>query len=84
MVGRDGSPVRMSMRDVSPRRSYVQKKAQPVIVQQEPVLYEREVPSYVGVKAYDLVIPEKTVQKIMGPEPIPTIDIEFDEIQNEL
>ena len=26
LIGRDGSPVRMSMRDVSPRRSYVQKK----------------------------------------------------------
>lgn len=26
LVGRQGSPVRMSNRDVSPRRSYVQKK----------------------------------------------------------
>ena len=82
MVGRDGSPVRMSMRDVSPRRSYVQKKSQPVPVPVQE-MYERETP-YIGERRYDLVIPEKTVQKIMGPEPIPTIDIEFDEIQNEL
>ena len=32
----------------------------------------------------DLVIPDKTVQKIMGPEPIPQLDIAIDEIQNEL
>jgi len=32
----------------------------------------------------DLVIPEKTVDKIMGPDPVPSIDIEINEIQNEL
>lgn len=39
---------------------------------------------YVNTQRFDLNIPEKTVQKIMGPEPIAAIDIEFDEIQNEL
>lgn len=33
---------------------------------------------------FDLVIPSKTVDRIMGPEPIPQIDIERNEIQNEL
>jgi len=33
---------------------------------------------------YDLVIPEKTVDRIMGPEPVPTIEICAEEIQNEL
>ena len=33
---------------------------------------------------YDLVLPDRTVDKIMGPDPIPSIDIEYDEIQNEL
>lgn len=32
----------------------------------------------------ELVISDKTVEKIMGPEPIPTLDIELGEIQNEL
>lgn len=73
LVGRDGSPVRMSMRDVSPRR-YTKKTV---------VADQFETP-YVAGQRFDLVIPEKTVQKIMGPEPIPAIDIEFDEIQNEL
>ena len=36
------------------------------------------------MRPYDLVIPDKTVDKIMGPDPIPSIDIEYDEIQNEL
>jgi len=73
MVGRDGSPIRA--RDVSPRR-YTKK----MVVAEQMVE-----PQYaVSSQRYDLVIPEKTVQKIMGPDPIPTIDIEFDEIQNEL
>jgi len=29
---------------------------------------------------FDLVLPEKTVNKIMGPDPVPTIDIEVNEI----
>ena len=33
---------------------------------------------------YDLMLPDRTVDKIMGPDPIPAIDIEYDEIQNEL
>ena len=32
----------------------------------------------------DLVITDKTVDKMMGPEPIPSLDIQMDEIQNEL
>ena len=32
----------------------------------------------------ELLISDKTVEKIMGPEPIPTLDIEMNEIQNEL
>lgn len=32
----------------------------------------------------DLTIAERTVEKIMGPEPVPSLDIEMDEIQNEL
>jgi hypothetical protein len=36
------------------------------------------------LKKSDLVIPDKTVEKIMGPEPIPRLDIAIDEIQNEL
>ena len=28
----------------------------------------------------DLIISDKTVEKLMGPEPIPTLDIEMDEI----
>jgi len=31
-----------------------------------------------------LLLSETEVQKLMGPEPIPTLDIEMDEIQNEL
>jgi hypothetical protein len=73
LVGRDGSPVRMSMRDVSPRRSFQPKKQQINV----PETFETE---YIERKTFDLVIPEKTVQKIMGPEPIPAIDIEFEEI----
>ena len=54
LVGRDGSPVRMSMRDrdASPRRMYQAKK----IVAPETF----ETP-YVVAQRYDLVIPEKTV-----------------------
>ena len=29
---------------------------------------------------YDLVIPEKTVDRIMGPDPVPTIEICAEEI----
>ena len=32
----------------------------------------------------DLIISDKTVDKMMGGEPIPSLDIEMDEIQNEL
>ena len=32
----------------------------------------------------DLALSDETVVKIMGPEPIPTLDIEFEAIQNEL
>lgn len=32
----------------------------------------------------DLTIAERTVEKMMGPEPVPSLDIEMDEIQNEL
>ena len=32
----------------------------------------------------DLQIAERTVERMMGPEPIPSLDIEMDEIQNEL
>ena len=32
----------------------------------------------------ELMISDKTVQKIMGPQPIPHLEIEVDEIQNEL
>ena len=32
----------------------------------------------------DLQISDKTVEKVMGPEPVPSLDIQFDEIQNEL
>jgi len=32
----------------------------------------------------ELVISDETVEKIMGPEPIPQLDIEMPEIQNEL
>ena len=32
----------------------------------------------------ELVISDETVEKIMGPEPIPQLDIEMSEIQNEL
>jgi len=32
----------------------------------------------------ELVISDNTVRKIMGPDPIPTLDIEVSEIQNEL
>jgi hypothetical protein len=30
------------------------------------------------------LISDKTVEKIMGPEPVPSLDIEISEIQNEL
>lgn len=75
LVGRDGSPVRM--RDVSPRR-YTKRS---IVTDQ----YETVAGNY-GTQGqyYDLVIPDKMVNQIMGPEPVPTIDIEFDEIQNEL
>ena len=32
----------------------------------------------------DLIISDRTVEKIMGPDPIPQLDIEIDQIQNEL
>jgi len=32
----------------------------------------------------DLIIADRTVEIMMGPEPIPSLDIEMDEIQNEL
>ena len=32
----------------------------------------------------DLIISDMTVEKMMGPEPIPSLDIQMDEIQNEL
>ena len=32
----------------------------------------------------ELVSAQKTVEKLMGPEPIPSLDIQLDEIQNEL
>ncbi len=32
----------------------------------------------------DLVVQDNTVNKLMGPEPIPALDIAMDEIQNEL
>ena len=32
----------------------------------------------------DMLISDRTVERIMGPEPIPQLDIEMDEIQNEL
>lgn len=32
----------------------------------------------------ELVISDNTVHKIMGPDPIPTLDIEYSEITNEL
>lgn len=35
-------------------------------------------------KKLDMVISDETVQRIMGPEPIPQLDIEMSEIQNEL
>ena len=28
----------------------------------------------------DLIISDKTVEKVMGPEPVPSLDIEMDEI----
>jgi hypothetical protein len=31
-----------------------------------------------------MAISDETVQRIMGPEPIPQLDIEYSEIQNEL
>ena len=31
-----------------------------------------------------LILSDSTVQQLMGPEPIPTLDIAMDEIQNEL
>jgi hypothetical protein len=35
-------------------------------------------------KKLDMAISDETVQRIMGPEPIPQLDIEIPEIQNEL
>jgi hypothetical protein len=32
----------------------------------------------------ELILSENTVQDLMGPEPVPSLDIEMDEIQNEL
>ena len=32
----------------------------------------------------DLVSADRTVEKFMGPEPVPSLDIEMDAIQNEL
>jgi hypothetical protein len=28
----------------------------------------------------DLIVADKTVEKVMGPEPVPSLDIEMDEI----
>jgi hypothetical protein len=42
------------------------------------------VAAYTTVPKFDLVVDDKTVQRIMGPDPIPQIDIEYGEIQNEL
>lgn len=32
----------------------------------------------------DMLISDRTVERVMGPEPIPQLDIEMQEIQNEL
>ena len=32
----------------------------------------------------DMLISDRTVERVMGPEPIPTLDIEMSEIQNDL
>jgi hypothetical protein len=32
----------------------------------------------------NLILADRTVEKIMGPEPVPSLDIQMDEIQNEL
>ena len=32
----------------------------------------------------DLVLCKKTAEKLLGPEPIPSLDIDMDEIKNEL
>ena len=32
----------------------------------------------------DLIVADRTAEKMMGPEPIPSLDIQMDEIQNEL
>ena len=35
-------------------------------------------------QSIDLIISDSTVVKMMGPEPIPSLDIQMDEIKNEL
>lgn len=37
-----------------------------------------------SIQKFDLLVDDKTVDRIMGPDPIPVIDIEYSEIQNEL
>jgi hypothetical protein len=55
LIGRDGSPVRMSTRDVSPRR-FTKRTAVPVEQIEHPT------PNYMmGQRFADLVIPDKTV-----------------------
>jgi hypothetical protein len=46
----------------------------------EPRAYPLSENNFTHVQKYDLIVDDKTVDRIMGPDPIPTIDIEYNEI----
>jgi len=82
---------RRALRQQSPRR-FVRKS---FVAPEDEILggYDRErerersrpmVDGYTSVQKYDLLVDDKTVDRIMGPDPMPIVDIEYNEIQNEL
>lgn len=80
---RDRSPqmVRQAQRNMSPARSPRSQVVDPKMFTKKMGVNEEGMNMQMR---YDLVLPDRTVDKIMGPDPIPSIDIEYDEIQNEL
>ena len=88
---------RRPLRQQSPRRGYVRKSfaldpedeaflgsyksrrdiSRPV---ERPQIDEK----FTSVQKFDLLVDDRTVDRIMGPDPLPMIDVEYQEIQNEL
>ena len=70
---------RLFISDQKKRRNKQQKKYAPILKKMNAEEEDLNVN-----QRLDLILPDKTVEKIMGAEPVPSLDIEMDEIQNEL